>query len=305
MNMQQLQYVLEIEQCGSINKAAQNLYISQPALSRALRELEDEIGITLFVRNSSGIMLTHQGNEFLMRARRLNEQFVSFQEQYYDKRKSHILTLSVSSVRYAVVERAFTNFYNKHKEQELQNLSISETNLDEVVFHVYDGRYSLGFILISSDTKEHWKHKADLYNLSWTTLSTHGSYVQVGKQHPFADRKSLCIDELREFPHATMASIDVSSILSCSDIRGYDENLSRKRIIVNDKSMLYEVLTHTNAFYIGTNLESLSPGYGQIRYIPISDTDITMEFALLYLQSHTLTKIELEFIEEVKNVIEL
>lgn len=95
-----------------------------------------------------------------------------------------------------------------------------------------------------------------------------------------------------------MASIDVSSILSCSDIRGYDENLSRKRIIVNDKSMLYEVLTHTNAFYIGTNLESLSPGYGQIRYIPISDTDITMEYALLYLQSHTLTKIELEFIEK-------
>lgn len=302
MNLQQLQYALEIEQCGSINKAAQNLYISQPALSRALRELEDEIGITLFERTSSGAAATHQGREFLLRAQRLNEQFVNFQEQYYDKRKSNILTLSVSSVHYAVVERAFTNFYNRYKDHELQNLSISETNTNEVLYNIYDGKYSLGFILISSDTKEHWKHKADLYNLHWESLSTHDSYVQIGHQHPFADRESLRISELNDFPHATIASSDVSSILSCSDIRGYDERLSRKRIIVNDKSMLYEVLTHTNAFYIGVNLEPLSPGNGRICYIPISDTDVKIEFVLLYPQSHTLTRTEAAFIEEIKKL---
>ena len=302
MNIQQLQYALEIEQCGSINKAAQNLYISQPALSRTLRELEDEIGITLFLRNNSGVVVTHQGKEFLMRAKRLNEQFVSFQEQYYDRRKSNILTLSVSSVHYAAVERAFTNFYNKHKEHRLQNISLSETNTNEVIFNLYDGKYSLGFILISSDTREYWQHKADMYNLHWTTLSTHDSYIQIGEQNPLAAKDYVYISELKDYPHATIASSDVSSILSCSDIRGYNEKLSEKRIIINDKSMLYEILTHTNAFYIGVNLEALSPGNGRIRYIPISDTEITIEFVLLYLQSHTLTKTESEFIEEIKNL---
>lgn len=300
MNIQQLQYILEIEQSGSINKAAQNLYISQPALSRVLKELEDEIGITIFLRNNTGVIATHQGKEFLLRAKRLNEQFVSFQEQYYDRGKSNILTLSVSSVHYAVVEHAFTNFYDKHKEHELQNISISETNTNEVLFNLYDGRYSLGFILISSDTREYFKHKADLYNLHWETLSVHSSYIQIGKQNPLSSREGVKIEELREYPHATMASSDVSSILSCSDVRGYDAKLSRKRIIVNDKSMLYEILTHTNAFYIGVNLAALSPGNGRICYVPIYDTDVTIEFVLLYLKSHNLTKTEAEFIEEIK-----
>lgn len=303
MNMQQLQYALEIEKCGSINKAAQNLYISQPALSRALHELENEIGITLFHRTKSGITLTHQGEEFLARARHLNEQFVSFQNQYYDKRKKHILNLSVASSRYAIVERAFTNFYNQHEHYELQNLSISEFNAEDVLYQVYDGRFTLGVILISSDEKAHWKHKAGLYNLTWETLSIQPSYIQVGMQHPLAQKQSVCIEELKDYPHATMAASDVSSILSCSDIRGYDEKRAKKRILVNDKSMMYEILTHTNAFYIGVNLEALAPKNGQICYLPIEDTDVTIEIALLHLETHKLTKTEQSFIEELKKLL--
>ena len=134
---------------------------------------------------------------------------------------------------------------------------------------VYDGLYSLGFLLVSSDLQEYWKHRAKLYNLKWTSLSNQRSYVQLGCQHPLVDRDAICLNELMEYPHATMAQNDVSSILSCSSIRGYDSNTVKKRIVVNDKSMMYEVLTHTDAYYIGANLEHLAPGNGQIRYIPI------------------------------------
>lgn len=300
MNMQLLQYALEIDRCCSINKAAKNLYISQPALSRALRELEQEIGIVIFSRTNAGVVTTHQGKEFLIRARKLNEQYTALQEQYYDKRRPHVLNLSVASIRYAVIERAFTNVYNRHRDYDFQNLCITEENIEEVLHHVYDGLYALGFLLVSSDWRDHWKRKASQYNLTWIPMCTQDSYIQVGAQHPLAAKDSVRLEELFEYPHATMAQNDVSSILSCASIRGYDSSTVKKRIVVNDKSMMYEVLTHTEAYYIGANLEHLSPNNGQIRYIPISDTDITLECALIYLRHHTLTVLEQEFVEEVK-----
>lgn len=303
MNMQLIQYALEINRCGSINKAAKNLYISQPALSRAVRELEEEIGFPIFSRTPTGVRTTHQGREFLMRAEKLNEQYIALQEQYYDKRKPHILSLSVASIRYAVIERAFTNVYNRHNDYDFQNLCISEENIEEVLQHVYDGLYSLGFLVVSSDWREHWKQRAEQYNLNWISLHIQPSFIQVGKHHPLAQKQSVCLKELEEFPHATMAQNDVSSILSCSSIRGYDSKIAKKRIVVNDKSMMYEVLTHTNAYYIGVNLEHLSPHNGEIRYLPISDTEITLECILLYLRQHSLSSIEQEFIHEVKSLL--
>lgn len=303
MNMNLIQYALEIDRCCSINKAAKNLYISQPALSRAMRELEQEIGIMIFSRTPTGVVTTHQGKEFLLRAGKLNEQYTALQEQYYDKRRPHVLNLSVSSIRYAVIERAFTNVYNRHRDYEFQNLCITEVNIEEVLHHVYDGLYAVGFLLVSSDWRDYWKRKADQYNLSWISLRTQRSYIQVGEHHPLADRDSVCLAELVDYPHATMAQNDVSSILSCSSIRGYDFTTVKKRIVVNDKSMMYEVLTHTDAYYIGVNLEHLSPSNGQIRYIPISDTDITLELVLVYLRHHTLTALEQEFVDEVRALL--
>lgn len=303
MNMQLIQYALEIDRCGSINKAAKNLYISQPALSRSIRDLEKEIGITIFSRTTTGITTTHQGHEFLMRAEKLNEQYISLQNQYYDKRNSNVLTLSIVSIRYAVIERAFTNFYNRHSDLEFQNLCITEANIEEVISYIYDGLYSIGFILVSSDCTNHWKRKTEQYNIKWHSLSTQNSYLQIGHHHPLASKKEIYLNDLSDFPHATMAQNDVSSILSCSNVRGYDTETVKKRIVVNDKSMMYEVLTHTNAYYIGANLDFLSPGNGQICYLPIADTYITLECALLYLNQHNLTNYELEFIEEVKELL--
>ena len=304
MNMQLMQYALEIERCGSINKAAKNLYISQPALSRAIRDLEKEIGIVIFSRTPAGVRTTHQGREFLTRARKLNEQYISLQERYYDKRKTDILNLTVASVRYTATGRAFINLYNRHRDFEYQNICLSEENTEEVVQHVYDGLYSLGIILVSSDRRDYWKLKADQYNLKWISLGTDRSYIQVDKHHPLANRDSVCLEELLNYPHATMAQNDVSSIFSCSTVRGYDFTTVKRRIVVNDKAMMYEVLARTDAYYIGMNLSSLAPGNGNLRYVPIEDTDITLECVLLYLRQHSLTELEKEFVEELRGILE-
>ena len=296
--------MLEVQQCGSINKAAQNLYISQPALSRALRELEAEIGITLFVRSRTGIITTHQGNKFLEQAKRLNEQFISFRDQYYDHRASHVLTLSVSSVRYSVVGRALTNFYNHHTDCKLQNISVCEASGDEVIQQVYDGRHTLGFLLIPSDSLSFWKQKAELCNLSWIPLSSQGTYVQLGTQHPLARQSSIHVADLKEFPRVTMSSTDVSSALPCSDNLGYNEKISKKRIVINDKSTCFEILTHTDAYYIGANLADISPRPKDICYIPLADAGHTLEFILIHLRRHQLTKTENEFIHELESVIQ-
>lgn len=109
MNINYIRYALEISRCGSINRAAKQLYISQSSLSRGIKELEEEIGIKIFERSSSGISTTHQGEEFLKHASRLEAQYKHLEELYFTGYKPDIFHLSVSSVRYAVACRAVIN----------------------------------------------------------------------------------------------------------------------------------------------------------------------------------------------------
>ena len=99
MNINYIRYALEISRCGSINRAAKQLYISQSSLSRGIKELEEEIGIKIFERSSSGISTTHQGEEFLKHASRLEAQYKHLEELYFTGYKPDIFHLSVSSVR--------------------------------------------------------------------------------------------------------------------------------------------------------------------------------------------------------------
>lgn len=300
MNMRWIKYALEVAHCGSINRAAENLYISQPALSRDIRGLEKEVGITIFSRTSSGVQVTHHGSEFLARAQTLYEDYIFLQNTYCANSQPNVFSLSVASVRFAVTSKAFTNVYNRHSRCEYQNACFAEENVPLVMEHIYDGLYSLGVIMVASDQRDYWRTKAEQYRLKWTVLNSEPTCVQVGEHHPLAHCKSIQIQELADYPHATMAHSDVSTIFACSSVRNYDRNIVKKRIVVNDRSMMYEVLCNTNAYYIGINLKNLSLYSGKINYIPLRDTDITIECVVLSLAQHSMTLFEQEYVEELK-----
>lgn len=293
-----------MDRYGSISGAARNLFISQPALSRYIKELEQTIDITIFERLNTGVVTTPQGKEFIRHAKQLIDQMNCLQEIYFNKQDPHILNLKVVTVRYAAVIQAFISIYNNlSKISAFHNICIVEKNIEEVIDDIYRGLYNLGVLIISSDKKDYWEHLMETYEINFDSIHTQSAYVQLGHNHPLVNKDNISLGELADFPHATMAGIDVSSVNFCSSVPYYDHRLVKKRIVVNDKSTMYDVLLNTTAYYIGMNLSKLSPKDGKIKYIPLVGTDLFMECVVIYLKDHTLTDTEKMFINELKKIV--
>lgn len=231
MNLNYIRYALEISRCGSINRAAKRLYISQSSLSRGIKELESEIGIQIFARSSTGIETTHQGEEFLKHVAKLDAQYKHLEEMYFSGYKPDVFHLSVSSVRFAVANRAMLNLYDRYQDSEFQNICFAEGSQEEVIEHVYDGLFSLGILIASSDKRDYWRAAAKSRDLNFSVLSTQQPFIFVGAQNPVAQGDSVRVEQLINLPHATMAQSDVSPLLYCSGVNNYDYRTVAKRIL--------------------------------------------------------------------------
>lgn len=303
MNLHHIHYAIEIARYGSFNKAAANLFISQPSLSRAIRALERELGFELFVRLPNGVLPTHQGQEFLRRAKNLNEQYMIFQEQYAVGGQFPVTQLSLAACRCVIVELALVNLYNRYRDQEYLNLCVCEERVEKVIDHVYDGLYAMGLIIVSKENQDILWEKCRHLGISWMTLGSFSIYAQVGMEHPLAGKGSVCFDELEPYPRAAMVQDEIELTPYGSHVHGYNPALLKRRIVINDKSTMYALLTNTNAYYMGLNLSHVRGGNRDVCYIPIRDLDNSYTLAILHLQRHTLTPIEKEMMEDMQRII--
>ncbi len=303
MNINHIRYALEVSRCGSINRAAKRLYISQSSLSRSIKELESEAGIQIFFRSSTGIETTHQGEEFLKHAAKLDMQYQHLEEMYFSGYKPDVLHLSVSSVRFAVANRAMLNVYQRHQDSEFQNICFSEGSQDEVIENVYDGLFSLGILIASGDKRDYWRATAKSRALTYTVLTTRQPYIFVGEQNSIAQCESVCVEQLINLPHATMSQSDISPLLYCSGVNNYDYRTVAKRVLVSDRAGLYDLLRATDAYYIGFNLGQTSLCTHGIRFLPLVNA-VDFDCALVYMKQHQLTSIEEEYIAEMKHLLD-
>ena len=153
MTFQQLEYVVEISKCGSINKAAQKLFLSQSGISTAVRELEQELGIRIFARSNRGVEFTQEGKEFLSYAVSLLEQKHRVESLYGESRNDAPMRFSVSSQRYPFCVDAFLRLLDASEENRY-HFSIRENGMDAVIDDVYDHRADLGVIFLTELTEK-------------------------------------------------------------------------------------------------------------------------------------------------------
>ena len=135
MTFLQLNYILEIYNCGSINKAAQNLFVSQSSLSSSIMELEDELGIKIFTRSNRGIMITDDGQDFIAQIRPIVEQQKKVERFYRDKAGEEIMRLNISSQRYPFCTKAFVEFLI-NEGTDYFDISFKEIDMDKVIENV-------------------------------------------------------------------------------------------------------------------------------------------------------------------------
>ena len=250
MTIAQLKYVLEISKSSSIREAATKLYISQPALSASIRELEEELGILLFERTNKGISLTDDGREFLTYAKKVLGQYEILEDRFLssdgDKEK-----FSVSTQHYNFSITAFANVIKMLKPNKY-NFSIHETKTREVLEDVRTLRSEVGIISFSGSNREVIKKIIKEYALEFVPLMKRETYAYVWKNHKFAKRKEISLEELKDYPCITFDQSDDSNFyLTEEAMADYD---FIKAIKSDDRATTMELIAELQGYSIGSGM---------------------------------------------------
>lgn len=248
MTILQLKYVLALAKAKSMREAASRLYVSQPALSSTIRELEEELNIRIFERNNKGISITAEGIEFLTYAKQAVSQYEVIEDRYIDKwkNKKHF---SVSMQHYVFALRAFINTIKQYDEAEY-SYSVNETRTDDVLNDVRDMKSEVGIISFSADNEKIVKKLFREYQLTFVPIMIKSTYVYLWKTHPLANYEKLSLKDLEEYP---CISFDQHSeneyYLTEEALSGYE---FKRHIKSNDRATSAELMEALNGYSIGT-----------------------------------------------------
>ncbi len=252
MNINQLKYVIEIAGSSSMREASTKLYISQPALSAGVRELEEELGILIFERTNKGISLTDEGREFLSYAKKTVGQYAILEERYLNK-NSDKERFSVSTQHYNFAIKAFTDVI-KEMNPDKFIFSIHETKTKEVLEDVRTMKSEVGIVSFSGSNEAVIKKIFKDYQLDFTPLMRRETYVYVWENHPFAGKKEVSIDEMQKYPCISFDQSDDSNFYLTEEAMA-DYSFD-KMIKSDDRATSLEIIAGLGGYSIGSGMLS-------------------------------------------------
>lgn len=254
MTFQQLVYVVEISKCGSINKAAHKLFLSQSGISTAVRELEEELGIQFFIRSNRGVEFTPEGKEFLSYAVSLLEQKQRIESLYGDSRNAAApVRFSVATQRYPFTEAAFLRMLQITEENRFR-FSINETGMDAVIDDVFDHRADIGVIFLSELTEKIIRRLLDSRELEFHEIAAVSPCVYVRKGHPLSELDTVTDTDLAGYPYVSFEHDQGVAADFSEEYQLMSMKKPARCISVNNRSTMMNVLARTDAFTTGSGL---------------------------------------------------
>ena len=298
MTLQQMQYILEIDRCGSMNKAAQNLFVSQSALSSAVHEIERDLGITVFRRSNRGITLTEDGQELIAQISPIVEQSRRLSNYYQRRNDTDRVHLSISAQRYPFCAKAFVSFFNALTPRSLQ-LSLKETDMAAVIGDVASGQSDLGVLFLSDKTERYIVRSLTEKNLVFEPLVTLKPHVFMRKGHPLSGESSLRLDQLHPYPHVVFTQSENQMYFAEEAESGSGVDYDRM-VYVSDRASIYNIMAHTDCVSTGSGI--LPEGYADENLIavPLADS-CDMRLGIVRLRQHVPSAAEKQFVEILKS----
>lgn len=250
MNITQLKYVLSTAASSSMREAATRLFVSQPALSASIRDLEDELGFLIFERTSKGISLTDAGREFVIYAKKAVGQYEVLEERYLARDRDKEF-FSVSTQHYNFAIKAFMAVI-RETDPERFVFSIHETKTRDVLDDVRSLKSEVGVVSFSGANEEVIRKLFRDYQLEFVPLMRRDTYAYVWKTHPFAGREEISIEELQDYPCIAFDQTDDSSYyLSEEAMADYD---FKKLIRSDDRATTMEIIAELDGYSIGSGM---------------------------------------------------
>lgn len=295
MTLQQMKYVVEIADRGSMNEAAKALFISQPSLSGAVRELESEIGITLFNRSNRGIQITTEGLEFLGYARQTLEQYRLMEQRYIEK-QNYKKKFHVSTQHYTFAVKAFAETIRKTGMEEY-DFAIYETRTHEVIEDVKNCRSDIGILYLDMFNEKVLRGDFKENNLVFHELFACRTYVYLSAKHPLAGQKKITMKELEAYPCISFDQGTHNSFYYAEEV--LSTYPYRRRIRANDRATALNMMIALDGYTLCSGIVCEELNGDDCIAVPL-DVEVVMHIGYITRNDMVLGTIGETYIEEMK-----
>ncbi len=298
MTLQQLKYIIQTVQYGSISTAAQKLFITQPSLSKSISELEKEMGITIFYRSNRGVCLSEDGTKFLSYARQVVEQAELLEHRYKNGAPVRRV-FAVSAQHYAFVVNAFVALVKEY-EKEKYEFSLRELRTNDIIEDVRTFRSEVGILFLSNFNREVILKLLQNSNIQFNSLFTAKPHIFVSRKNPLAKLEKVTLENLKDYPRLTYEQGENNSFYFSEELHSTVD--SPKSIIVSDRATLFNLLIGLNGYTISSGILSSDLNGNDIVSVPLESNEI-MEIGYIYNTDRPLIPIAKRYIEHLNSYI--
>ena len=295
MTLLQLKYMITAAEIGSITEAAKALFISQPSLSGAIKEVEKEAGISIFTRCRAGIALTKEGMEFLGYARQVVQQMELLESKYINNQPPK-QRFCISTQHYTFTANAFVELV-QHFGQERFEFILNETQTHQIIEDVRNRFSDIGILYISNYNESVLKKVLEENDLSFHEIFSASPHVFLRKDHPLACRESLKLDDLRPYPKLSFVQGNYESAYFAEEL--FSNEPAEKSIKVSDRAAIVNFMIGLDGYTISSGIFPKFLQGDEIVSIPLEEHEV-MRIGYIINNDKELSELGQIYIEALK-----
>lgn len=299
MNLMHIKYAVEVANEGSINKAAEKLYVGQPNLSRAIKELEASLGVKIFERSAKGMGLTSDGETFIRYAKTILRQ-VDEVESIFNGSGSVKKRFSISVPRASYISDAFARFSHSLTNEAEAEIIYKETNSLRAIKNILHEDYKLGIIRYAENYDKYFKTMLDEKDMQYEMITEFSYVLAMSRDNPLASAQKITFDALKDYIEIAHADPYVPS-LPLSQVRKEElpDNIGR-RIFVFERASQFELLSENpeTFMWVSPIPQKLLDRYDLVQ-IPCEENKKIYKDILIYKRDYKLTALDKAFIDEL------
>ena len=298
MNFLHLKYAIMVAETGSISKAAEKLYVAQPNVSRAIKELESDLNITIFERNSKGMIVTPEGEQLIHYAKRILRQIDDMEKIFKYQKKKNVFSISVPRASY--ISDACVEFSKCLNNIDNAEVYYKETNAYRVINNVINEEYNLGILRYYINHDRYFKDIIEKKELKCELINQFKYVLIFNKNSALAENKEIHYSDLKDFIEIAHGDPYVPSLSTNELVKTeLSEEVSR-RIFVFERASQFELLANNEETFMWVSPVSkrLLDRYGLVQKECIDNTKEYKDL-LIYRSNYKLSKLDQEFITKL------
>ena len=298
VNILHMKYAVEVARAGSLNKAAQTLLIAQPNLSRAIRELESDLGVVIFDRSAKGMIPTPEGQEFLGYAQSILRQIEQVENMYRDTSVPR-QRFSISVPRASYISEAFARF-SCQLSPDSAELFYKETNSQRTIRNLLENDYRLGIIRYAENYDQYFRAMLDEKELNYETICEFTYQLLMSHEHPLAQKDTITFEDLRPFVEIAHADPYVPSLPLSRVVREELPDNINRRIFIYERASQFDLLSENNQtfMWISPVPHKLLSRYGLVQRKCAENRRVYRD-VLIYRNGYRLTALDNAFMTEL------